>query len=723
MDAVMRRRSFSPLAWLAGAAVYALLLSAAVVLMAVRQPWLGLTLAHDAARDVVVVRAATGPAADIPVGTVVVEVAGGGRSIGLRGLDLIPEPDGVLETYAIYDEFIARQGELSRIMKADTMTLRDAEGIERELRPAATRPLGDLPAAFWVQLAVGVIAWLISAAVWVFRRKDAAARLLLLSGWTTALFAPLAGVYSTRELAMDGTLVRCLSDLNFMGGSLFAGALAALLTVYPRRVGPGWLAPLFVGGQAAWFVAQQVGVFDSMIFARRMAVMVALAATFALAAWHWRATRRDPVARAALRWFLLSWLTGTGVFALFILLPQMFGVDTSALQGYAFLLFVPVYGGLAFGILRFRLFGLDEWWARIVTWLALAAMLVALDLLFLYQLHLGSGFSLGLALLICGGFWLPLRGYLSERLLGRTKADPRAAFRAVVDVALSPRAEEREELWLRCLRATFDPLRAERIAAGPAGGRPVLEEHGAALVLPGAGELGPVRLEHARGGRALFSPRDAATAAELIDLLRHVMESRDAYERGVRVERGRIARDIHDNIGARLLGALHSREETRREEALRGALSDLRGIINDTTNPDLSPEETLADLRYESAERLAAAGVALEWEIAAGEAVRFSPRLAHALRPMIREAINNIVKHAHAAKVGVSIRIEDDGMTVVVEDDGAGFDPERVRRGHGLANLESRVAELGGRVAWGAGAGGRGTRVDIWLPPTLIHPS
>jgi signal transduction histidine kinase len=717
----MRKRLTSPMAWLAAAAVYALLLSVAVVLMAVRQPWMGLTLVHDSALDAVVVRAAAGPAAEVPAGTVIVEVSGGGRAMELRGRDLIPEPDGVLETYAIYDEFIRRQDELSRILRSDTVTLRDAEGVERELRPAPARPLGDLPAAFWVQLAVGVLAWLISAAVWVFRRQDAAARLLLLSGWTTALFSPLAGVYSTRELAMDGTLVRWLSDLNFMGGSLFAGALAALLTVYPRRVGPGWLAPLLVGAQAAWFVAQQAGVFESMIFARRMLVMVALVVTFALAAWHWRATRRDPVARAALRWFLLSWLTGTSVFALFILLPQMFGVDTTALQGYAFLLFVPVYAGLAFGILRFRLFGLDEWWARIVTWLALAALLVALDLLFLYQLQLGGGLSLGLALLVCGVLWLPLRGYLAERLLGRTRADPRAGFRAVVDVALSPRAEEREELWLRCLRATFDPLRSERLATGPAGGGPVLEEHGEALVLPSAGELGAVRLEHARGGRALFSPRDAATAAELLDLLRHVMESRDAYERGVRVERGRIARDIHDNIGARLLGALHSREETRREEALRGALSDLRGIINDTTNPDLSPEEALADLRYESAERLEAAGVALSWKIETGDAVRFSPRLAHALRPMIREAITNIVKHARAAEVRVSIRPAEGGVAVAVEDDGAGFDPGRVRRGHGLTSLESRVAELGGRIAWSAGAGGRGARMDIWFPATLLH--
>src|SRR5690606_11300077 len=107
-----------------------------------------------------------------------------------------------------------------------------------------------------------------------------------------------------------------------------------------------------------------------------------LGVTFLLAWVQWRKTRRDPIGRAALRWFLLSWLLGSGLFCLLILLPQMFGVDTSAVQGFGFLLFLLVYGGLAFGILRFRLFGLDEWWLRVVTWMGALMVLVSLDLLF-----------------------------------------------------------------------------------------------------------------------------------------------------------------------------------------------------------------------------------------------------------------------------------------------------------------------------------------------------
>lgn len=711
----MRRWWSLPGPLLVAAVLYAAATVAVVLMLATERPWLGLRLAFDREVAGAVVVRAEGPAAEIPVGAVLTTVSAEGRSLRLEARDFIVEPDGVVETYGRYDDFLERQDELAGMQAAAEVVFTDTEGREWRVAPGESRPVATLPATFWVQVAVGVVAWLIAAGVWVFRRGEASARYLLLSGWSTVVFAPLPAVYSTRELGLPGELFRWLSDLNFMGGSLFAGTMVALLLTYPRRVGPAWLGVAAVAVQAGWFAAQQVGVFESMILARRVLVMVALAATFGLSWWQWRLTRRDPVGRAALRWFLLSWVVCSGVFGLLILLPQMFGFDTTGVQAYSFLLFLLVYVGLGFGILRYRLFGLDEWWARIITWMAAVALLVVLDLLFLLQLQLSSGLSLSLSLLICGVLWLPLRGWLAERFLGRKAGDGRDAFKAVVDVALAPRAEDRTALWGRCLRERFDALRVDptdRVATAPE-----LEEDGLALCLPAVGDVGAVRLRFARGGRALFSPRDVEAARGLIGMLAHVIESRHAYERGVRVERDRIARDIHDNIGAQLLSALHAREETRREETLRGALSDLRGIINDASNPSLDLEEALADLRHETADRVESAGLALRWEARDGRPDEAVPaRVLHVLRPLIREAVSNVLKHARASRLTVEIRRESAAVTVVVEDDGAGFDPAAVRRGHGLDNLQARAASLGGSARWTAGAEGKGARAIFMLP-------
>lgn len=200
-------------------------------------------------------------------------------------------------------------------------------------------------------------------------------------------------------------------------------------------------------------------------------------------------------------------------------------------------------------------------------------------------------------------------------------------------------------------------------------------------------------------------------------MLRHALASRHAFENGVLQERSRIARDMHDNVGAQLLRALHAREEGKRESLLRETLTDLRGIINDASNPGLTLEEALADLRYETSERLSAAGIELDWRVEAhGSTNEPSTRAAHAVRPLVREAISNALKHAKARRIVVAAESSDDALSVVVEDDGNGFDPAAVRAGNGLANMRSRVEALDGRVEWSQGARATGCRVTFYLP-------
>ncbi len=234
------------------------------------------------------------------------------EGIGLTRLDLTTEPDGSMGDYATCRCFLERQDRLSSIQASEDLVFVAEDGRRFVVRPSLEgRPLTALLADFWVQCVVGLIAWLVSAEVFAFRPGEASARYLLLSGASTLLFAPAAAVYTTRDLAVPGGLLRWASDLNFLGGSLFSASFAALLLVYPRRIAPGWAGPSVVALFVGWFMAQQAGLFGSMTFARRFLMMVGVAATFVLAALHWRVSGRDPLARAKLQWFLLSWVAGT----------------------------------------------------------------------------------------------------------------------------------------------------------------------------------------------------------------------------------------------------------------------------------------------------------------------------------------------------------------------------------------------------------------------------
>jgi len=703
----------APARRLALAFIFVAAVIAGVLGVSINQPYLGLDLRFDTTARGAVVEGAVGPSAAIPRGTLIVEVAGADDRLRLERDDLTGQVDGSFGPFRDFQRFMHRQGRLAAIQREPQVAFIDAGGRSWTVRPDWGRPIGSFGIDFWIGVVVGVVAWLTSAAIFVFRPRETSARYMLLSGFAMLICAPMGVIYSARELALPETAFYLINGVNFLGGSLFSAALLALLFYYPRQLAPRWVGWAIVGVYLAWYAAQAVGWFPDLTFARRFLQMCGIAGCFALSAVHWRLTRRDPVARAALSWFLLSWVVVASAFAGTVLAPQMFGVDTSVIEPYGFLLFLVIYGGLAVGIMRYRLFELGEWWGRIMAWTLGLMLLAGLDMLFLVGLRLSGELSLSLALLICGLAWLPMRGWVAERVLGRRASDDRALFEGVVQIGLTPDAGDQLARWIGVLKTRFDPLRLDVAEGGP---QARLEADGLALVTPAVQGLPALRLEYARGGRTLFSPADAARADALAEMLRFVVESRDAYERGVVMERKRIAGDIHDNLGASLLSALHSRDGDRKDRYIRETLADLRSIVTEPAGPEAGLAETLAGSRKEMAERLQVRGVALDWTLGDCASDGVDSKLAQSLRAMLREITNNIVKHAQATAVRVRLTDDGEALVLIVEDDGVGFSRSAVAPGAGLGGLSDRAGRHGGSVAWTPGAGGRGTRVSVRLP-------
>jgi signal transduction histidine kinase len=449
------------------------------------------------------------------------------------------------------------------------------------------------------------------------------------------------------------------------------------------------------------------------VFARRFLVFAGLIAIFVAAAVQWRGTRVDPVARAALQWFLLSWLVAIWAFVLLIFVPQIFGIDTSALQAWAFLLFLPVYVGLGFGIVRYRLFDLGQWWARAMTWMASIVMLVLLDMLFLLGLQMSAEISVGLALLICGVLWLPLRGILWGRFAVRQRGDTRGRFRQLADAAFQDGAAARAQAWSGLLESVYQPLEATPVDL------PVevveIADDGLVLLVPSAGDAPAFRLAHAQRGRQLFNRADADLASELAEMFDHLVHNRAAFDAGAATERKRIAQDVHDHVGASLLDALHSPHSDRKDRLIRETLTDLRGIISGTVQPEQPIGQALIQLRHETAERLETKNIRLDWR-APAEALPIDAPLLHTIHSIIREATSNAIKHAECKTLRVTIEDQPDALTLLIEDDGEGFDPAAITGGSGLANIGERAASAGGGLSWLTASNGFASRMHIRLP-------
>lgn len=713
------RQLATPLAGLVAGLLAGILLAAVPLWLALGQPWAGLDrqVGDDGALKVLAV-APGGPAeaAGLLPGTLVQAVGG----IAIEPLDLVEEPD-MLESHDRFDRFMDRQTELARALGAPGgLVLRAGDGAEYRIDPRPMRPAGDLPLAFWVQLGVGLFGFWVGAWVMVLRRGGMAETCLFLAGVGLMLSAFAAAVYSTRELALAQGLFLVLSAVNHMGALGFGAAMICLFLRHPvaLTVRRGALAlPWAVLG--GWWLGNQLRLFPDPATGFQLPVALAMLAIAVCIALQWRATRGNPLARAQLRWFGLAVLTGAGAFIATIILPVLLGAGAALPQGLAFLFFLPIYGGLALGVARYRLFELEDWAFRILFYLGGMVVLLALDAVLVLLIAVDRGPAFGLSLLAVALLYLPLRDGLARRLSGGGARRPGGQlFRAVTDVALSPSDEARATRWRALLAQEFDPLRIEPAPLPP--DRPRLAEDGAALDLPGVGALPALRLAWARGGRGLFALRDEQHAAEIVAMLTQASASRRAYETGVAEERARIAQDMHDNIGIQLMGALHSPAPDRKDALIRETLSDLRDIISNANRPDLPLADLLADLRASLGEHLSAAGVALDWAVTGEGAANLPPRQAHALRSILREAVGNALRHARATRVWVAVDLRPGLLHLSVQDDGRGLDPgladgQAAGRGNGLANMRARAAGLGGRVVLGPVAGG-GTRVEAELP-------
>lgn len=267
----------------------------------------------------------------------------------------------------------------------------------------------------------------------------------------------------------------------------------------------------------------------------------------------------------------------------------------------------------------------------------------------------------------------------------------------------------------------------------------------AALVVPllfrGRAVGALVALDREAGGGVEFDQEDlrllqsfAASAATAVataqtvesDRLRQQVESAES-------ERARWARELHDDalqglaaIRINLATALQSSGEDRAERIERAAEETLE-LLEDQIN---ELNRLINDLRPAALERLGLGGalqaladessarggieVAAKIEIgAAGEdPSRDEERIVYRL---VQEALNNVVKHAHASHVEVSATEGEGEILISIRDDGQGFDPSAAATGRGLTGMRERIELFGGSIEVSSELG-KGTEIAATVP-------
>ena len=233
--------------------------------------------------------------------------------------------------------------------------------------------------------------------------------------------------------------------------------------------------------------------------------------------------------------------------------------------------------------------------------------------------------------------------------------------------------------------------------------------------------LGVVLVAGVIAGLALIAQRRLARQVERLRL-QQALES----------ERRRIARDLHDDVGSQLteivlLGELAKRGEqspTALRNHVGGLTQKVRQLVTVmeevvwTVNPKNDSLPNLASYLADYTERfLALAQLSCRLEVDPQlPPIPVNASARHSLLLAVKEALNNVARHAAASQVQLDIHAVGGELQVTVADDGRGFDPQRPAHvGNGLPNLRNRLETLGGRTDIRS-APGQGTTITFGLP-------
>ncbi len=668
-------------------------------------PWLGLTLgsASDGQSLVILEVDDAGPATDkLQPGEGVNRILGSG--IALEAGDLMEEPDA-LSAYRDYNAFLARQSALYRGLTQSQVALELEDGRVEMLSLPPHRPLSSLPLLFWYQLACGGIVFMAGMSVLAFRPRERVTFYYALTGFGLLIASSTAAIYSTRELALDGDLFYLLSITNQLGSLIFAGPFISILWYYPQRIHRFPLGPVFIGYYMFCWVLNVLQVFESLDLVMRLPILTGLLVTLSLALIQWRATRTQPVQRAILKWFLLAWLTGTSLYLGLHTLPLVLGLETAISQSLGWGILLTVYLGIALGITRYRLFNLDRWVITGWFWFLGGIVVIALDGLLISLLELNNHLALATALALAGWLYFPLRQILWRRFSWhyRRSIDYRELLPSLLTTVLNTRPSELPREWTQLLQYIFAPLSIEptdkdatRVTIGP---------EGSSLILPPLGEIRGQKLIYADRGSRLFNDEDRHLAEALHILFNRIQSFRQAFNDGVLEERRRLARDLHDDVGAKVLTLVYSAESEQQADVARETLQELRDVIRNLEHAHYSLSHSLGEMHRETLQRCNAREMKLLWNSTGNLSdCVLEPRQQSNLVRIVREAVTNALRHSDTDTLQIDIEQSPAQIRLYISNNHARLDEKTAHKpGRGMSNIQSRARELGGSAEWRLG--------------------
>ena len=620
---------------------------------------------------------------------------------------------------------VAQQQAWSRALDSGTVQLYFENGTRVALTPTPRGYVG-LGLLFWPLVGMALLVYLLGV-VLVLARPQPGSLLFLAMALCQALSLASVAIETAPGLGLNAAVWvaslpwRVALDLATAAAALQAWTLgprrlphAGLVTAVGWAVLPVWMVLTQAGAPG---LVGELGAMGSLWWWAQAACLALSAAALAAISQSYR-LEPNPYALVIRRFavaVVLAFVAATAMVAWTAGLPNAGArVAEAVAVGWAMffaatLLLLPTLGRSRQLLREFALLA------------GISTVATALDLLFVAVFSLGATTSLTIAVFIALALYAGARQWVVSRLLGHSMLTTERTFdrlyRAAREVQVGP---ARYPVVLGALLSElFEPLEVQRVDRVPARAR--LVGNGAVLVVSlrgteeDAGQAGALALRFAHRGQRLFTVEDARLADRIVDQLRRAVAYDQAVERGRSEERLRIAQDLHDDIGARLLTLMYQAQTREMEDYIRYTLQDLKTLTRGLAASEHRLSHAAAEWKADLTQRLSAAHATLGWSFEHDRDLLLTVVQWSALTRILRELVSNALYHGHAGRVEVDFVLEGGALMLQVADDGEGADPQAWAHGLGLGGVRKRVKLLGGRVEWRENAP-RGIACAVQVP-------
>ena len=598
-------------------------------------------------------------------------------------------------------EYVSMHKNLAAVQAHESVTLNFAGGKEVQVWLEA-RGLIRLPLTFWLLSAFGFGLYLVSTTV-LLARPTSRNLMYVLMAWSQAGNLVFMAIESTLELGLAKPFARLDMPLRMAFDLITAAAMVNAVCLHPRRL-PGALWICIAGWGTAF------------------ALIALFAADQLEHAWWWTQTGVALLGLAAIGLLTRSYQIEPHPFALVL---RRFGVVTISTWTLLTLTLAAAdrlpnlphnsahIGSLVWYVFFGSLLILGPFLAKSHNVLrefslltAIGTVATSLDLLFVAVFSLSQFAALTLSLLVSLVVYSAARQWMLNQMLGSTMLTMERVFEQLYRIAREIEAHpDRAPTHLaKLVGDLFEPLEVNVVNSHAS--RTRLAADGSSMLVPvpqldaeGAPQ-GAVLIRFAQNGRRLFTWEDARLTDRITEQLQRAVHFDKAVEQGRSEERQRLAQDLHDDIGARLLTLLYKAQSPEMEDYVRHTLQDLktltRGLAVANHRLSYAAVEWKADLTH----RLTAAHVELKWSCIFDDDIHLTVVHWSALTRILRELVSNAIVHSQAQCLDIDFRLENDRVELLVTDNGIGTNPSAWSHGLGLGGVRKRVKQLGGSVEW-----------------------